>query len=282
MDYLQKLQKAVASSGSCLCIGLDPNLERIPAPVKKQYGSPEEQVSGFLKRVIAVTSEYCAAYKPNLAFFEALGPKGLQVFGEILSFIPPGKIVIADAKRGDISSTAGHYAKAYFEAFNVDAVTLNPLMGFETLAPFLEYPGKGLYVLTLTSNPGAQDILMQPSGEFASTAAHIASRLKTLADRPGTGAHPGMVVGATKIGAIRKVIQQHPNGALLIPGIGTQGGSIDELLGALDGHRGLPLVNSSRSILYAGEDRENWELEVSGMAYEYMKKMKPIAEQYGG
>lgn len=278
MTYRQKLEEAIQAARSCLCVGLDPNLQRIPEAIKKEHPEPEQQVLHFLKAVIDVTAPHCAAYKPNLGFFEALGAPGLQVFQEVLNIIPDNKIIIADAKRGDISSTAEHYAQAYFEQFDVDAITINPLMGFETLDPFMHYPRKGVYVLTLTSNPGAGDLLSRPFGNFSSMAEYIADRLATKYDKHAT--HIGMVLGATRPKMIIGSLARHPHGALLIPGIGTQGGSVDALSAALEGHSGLPLVNSSRSILYAGQHADNWQQAVAEQASKFQTALEPIVKPY--
>lgn len=280
MDYNDKLKAAIESSRSCLCVGLDPNLDRIPDSIKQQYPDESEQVFYFLKSVIALTQKNCAAYKPNLGFFEALGASGLEVFQKVIEFIPSNKVIIADAKRGDISTTAKHYAKAYFEKFNVDAVTINPLMGFESLNPFLEYPGKGVYTLTLTSNPGASDFLTQPFKEYATMASYIAHRLSELQKNHAT--HLGMVIGATKAEGMSDVIQHHSRGALLIPGIGAQGGSISALEDALENHQGIPLINSSRSILYAGENSDDWKQAVKEKSKEFKKALKPITRKHVG
>lgn len=278
MTFNQKLEEAASKNSSCLCVGLDPNIERIPAQLKKTYPKTEELVFHFLKEVIDVTAEHCAAYKPNLGFFEALGPNGLQVFQKVIDYIPAGKIVIADAKRGDISSTAEHYAKAYFEEFDADAITLNPLMGFETLNPFLDHPQKGLYVLTLTSNPGADDFLTKPFSSYASTAEYIADTLAVHDEKHVT--HVGMVIGATKPDKVAAVIEHHHNAALLIPGIGAQGGSIEQMAAVLKDHKGIPLFNSSRSILYAGEHADNWQQATEDQALEFKRSLKPITDQY--
>jgi orotidine-5'-phosphate decarboxylase len=278
MTFLQKLENAVSEADACLCVGLDPNLERIPDQFKKTYPTEEEQVFHFLKEVINVTADHCAAYKPNLGFFEALGANGLQVFQEVIDYIPPGKIIIADSKRGDISSTAEHYSKAYFGQFDVDAVTINPLMGFETLDPFLQYPQKGLYVLTLTSNPGADDFLTKPFEGHASMAEYISERLADYDSEYPT--HVGMVIGATQPEKVSKVIGHHPESALLIPGIGAQGGSVKKMADVLKGHKGIPLFNSSRSILYAGEHADNWQQAVADQAVEFKRTLKPITDQY--
>ena len=278
MTFVQKLEQAIKKAQSCLCIGLDPNIRRIPQSVKDEFPNAEEQVFEFLKGVIDHTSDHCAAYKPNLGFFEALGPNGLQVFQQVLDYIPADKIIIADAKRGDISSTAQHYAHAYFEQFNVDAVTINPLMGFESLEPFLNHPEKGVYTLALTSNPGAEDFLTRPFGEHDSMAEYIAEHLAVRNSKFAT--HVGMVVGATRPEDIEAVIGHHPKSSLLIPGIGTQGGSANELVSALKDHNGIPLINSSRSIIYAGQHADDWQQAVSDKALEYKLLLKPITNQY--
>lgn len=274
MTFTQKLTEAVRETDSYLCTGLDPNLERVPKIIKKQYSQPDEQVFHFLKRVIEITSPHCAAFKPNMAFFEALGGVGLEVFEEVIKCIPDQKIIIADAKRGDISTTAEHYARAYFEEFNVDALTLNPLMGFETLEPFLEYPEKGIFVLTLASNPGAADFLMKPFAEQASMAAYIAQKCVSI-NNPNA-AHVGMVVGATKPYKIKSVIRHHPGAALLIPGMGAQGGSISEFKKVLEAHQGISLFNSSRSILYAGEQANDWGKAVEKQTTELKSQLNSI------
>lgn len=278
MTFTEKLKQAVSAANSCLCVGLDPNLDRIPQLLHERFSDKNELVATFLKQVIDATSASCAAYKPNLGFFEALGEEGLAVFRQVIEHIPGDKIIIADAKRGDISSTAEHYARAYFEVFDVDAVTVNPLMGFESLDPFLDFPGKAVYTLALTSNPGATDFLMQPFAGEQSMASYISKRLAELQGEHTT--HLGMVVGATKAGSIGDVINHHPTASLLIPGIGSQGGSVSKLSNELEGHPGIPLVNSSRSIIYAGEDSEHWQESVRKKAASYQKELEPITRNY--
>lgn len=278
MSYRNKLATAVQNNRSTLCVGLDPDLDRIPESIQQQSPDKAEQVVLFLKTIIDLSREHCAAYKPNLGFFEALGPKGLDVFGQVRTYIPEDKIVVADVKRGDISSTAAHYAKAYFEQFDTDAVTINPLMGFESLGPFLDYPEKGIYTLTLTSNPGAADFLMKPFEGYDTMASYIAENLARLQKKHAV--HLGMVVGATKASSMSEVIAHHPEGALLIPGIGAQGGSVDELLASLRNHKGIPLVNSSRSILYAGEGQADWQEAVKKQAQTLKQQLSPITDRY--
>lgn len=278
MNFTERLKQAVTTADSCLCVGLDPDLDRVPDSVRKKYNRKPEQVVSFLKAVIDNTQEHCAAYKPNLGFFEALGAPGLEVFQEVISYIPESKIVVADIKRGDISTTAEHYAKAYFEKFDVDAITINPLMGFESLEPFLEYPGKGVYTLTLTSNPGARDFLMKPFEGYSSMAAYIAHNLSELQQNHPT--HLGMVIGATKATHMEEVIKEHVNAALLIPGIGVQGGSVKQLQHSLAKHSGIPLINSSRSIIYAGEHTQNWEEAVHDKSLEFKQALTSITHIY--
>lgn len=278
MTFTEKLKSAVEKSNSTLCVGLDPNLALLPDDIKNEELSSPKKVEKFLKKVIDVTAEFCAAYKPNLGFFEALGADGWDTFETVLNHIPSEKIVIADAKRGDISSTAEHYAKAFFDQFNVDAVTLNPLMGFETLDPFLKHSSKAIYVLTLTSNPGAEDIfLKQMSGE-KTLSSYISRRLSDKQQQTDTTV--GMVVGATKAKQLEPVISNFPESPLLIPGVGKQGGSVKALADALANHSGIPLVNSSRSILYAGNETPNWEQAVSQSAKKLKRRLLLITERY--
>lgn len=278
MTYLEKLQQAVNASQSTLCVGLDPNLDLLPKAVTARFKSPEEQVAFFCKMVIDYTSEYCAAYKPNLAFFEALGPEGLTVMNEVIDHIPEDRVIIADAKRGDISSTAEHYKKALFDKFRADAVTLNPLMGFETLDAFSDDASRGVYVLTLTSNPGASDFLKKPFDGFDTMAEYIAHELFERSVRIET--HLGMVIGATQAIEAGQVIQQHSTGSLLIPGIGAQGGNVDELAESLKDHEGIPMINSSRGIIYAGSDQENWVEHVAASAKQTKASISKITDQY--
>lgn len=278
MTFIQKLSHSVAESNSTLCVGLDPNLTLLPTAIKKEFDSPEEQVLQFCKQVIDVTQQFCAAYKPNVAFFEALGAQGFDVFEKVLAHIPPSKIVIADAKRGDISSTAEHYEKAFFHQFNVDAITLNPLMGFDTLKAFGAHKNKAIYVLTLTSNPGAADFLKQSFVGYDMMAQYIAERLSQLSANFET--HLGMVIGATQAELCTSITSLHKEGSLLIPGVGEQGGSIKELAKALEDHAGIPLINSSRGIIYAGSDRKNWIEHVAHNAKETQKSLNIITQKY--
>ncbi len=278
MNYVQKLQKAIAESQSCLCVGLDPHLDLFPDYLNEEIPDTNERVSQFLMKIIEITAPYCAAFKPNLAFFEALGDGGLKVFHDVIKAIPEDKIVIGDAKRGDIGSTARHYREAFFDIYKLDAITLNPLMGFETLEPYFQFSEKGLYVLALTSNPGASDFLIQPFSGFDTMAEYIAASLRKRQSQ--SNASLGMVVGATKPQNLGSILQQHPTAPLLIPGIGSQGGRVEELVAVLQGHAGAPLISSSRSILFAGGNNQNWEQAVVEKVQSYREELKPITQQY--
>ncbi len=282
MKFETKLQQAVIKAESPLCIGLDPQLSRLPEAIKQEYSTPTEQVFEFCKQIISATHNKTAAYKPNLAFFEALGPEGLDVFSELLTYIPNEVVVIADAKRGDISTTAEHYKKAFFEQMEVDAITLNPLMGLETLEAFGQDESKAIYALALTSNPGAHDFLLKPMDGFKSLAAYIAFRLEEASRNMAT--HIGMVIGATQSQIAQDVLQYHPQASLLIPGFGAQGGHIDDLTRLLKAHKGVPIINSSRGILYDSVDDPDadssaWLDRVLLRSDEARKKLAPIYEQ---
>jgi len=232
----------------------------------------------FCRRVIESTKSEAAAYKPNLAFFEALGSGGWKVLESLLDVIPHGKIIIADAKRGDIGTTAEKYKAAFFDMMQVDAITLNPLMGLETLDPYLDDNSKAVYVLTLTSNRGASDFLELPVEGRLTLGGYISEHLKKKQALSATSI--GMVIGATKTATARQVLDAFQDSPLLIPGIGAQGGDPGQLSKMLMGHTGLPLVNSSRAIIYAGEDNENWEELVASKASETRLQLDPITQYY--
>ncbi|MEX2601906.1 MAG: orotidine-5'-phosphate decarboxylase [Balneolaceae bacterium] len=278
MKYSDKLLHSIKNTGSLLCVGLDPNPEQIPTQLQNSCSGTIELVEKFCLHVIDATSESCCAYKPNLAFFEALGGDGLSLFERILHAIPDGKIVIADAKRGDIGSTAIQYKKAYFDLFDVDAITLNPLMGFDTLDPFMSYPGKAVYTLVLTSNPGSNDLLKRRFEGRGSLAEFIADQLNRKSATVDT--HLGMVTGATDPSSLQNVLSVYPEASLLIPGIGSQGGTIRDLLPALKGHKGIPIITSSRSILYGEVDDRNWKSAIADRAKQMKRELEIVTTSY--
>jgi orotidine-5'-phosphate decarboxylase len=279
MNYIEKLTRAAKDANSLLCIGLDPDIHKIKECFPNATGSDEDLVTRFCMEVIDLTQSYACAFKPNLAFFEALGKNGLSVFKSVIDHIPREKIIIADAKRGDIGNTASHYAKAFFEEFYVDALTINPLMGRDTIDPYTSYPGKAVYVLTLTSNPGARHYLRQCWGD-ESLSERIASDIHHLQENAIS--HIGMVIGATnESDFFEQVIKHAPKQSLLIPGIGAQGGSIQQLEKSLENHQGIPIINSSRSIMYAGVGL-NWAFAVRKAAEKTRDDLANITQRYVG
>ena len=231
MTFLDKLNQRIAQTGSNLCVGLDVRAE-----------NAEESTKRWILDVIAQTAPFAAAFKPNSAYFEALGWRGVKMLEEILQEIPKDIPVVLDVKRGDIGETQGYYAKACFDVMNVDAVTLNAYMGRDTLEPFLKYTDKGLYLLGVTSNPGAKDIELQKTGDR--------QVYELVAEM--TKGHPqaGLVVGLTN--AALDVLDHIPDVPLLIPGLGAQGGDLAALKGS--GRKAPLLVNVSRGVLYQKDE----------------------------
>jgi len=260
VNFTEKLKASILSTQSVLCVGLDPVFERMPSFISESSGDTAESIYKFCKIIIEETSPYAAAFKPNLGFFEAYGSDGIKVFEQLLSLIPSDKIIVADAKRGDIGNTATRYRDAFFKRWNCDSVTLSPMMGFETITPFLTDERFGTFVLTLTSNPGSSNFMLKPFDGFATMSEYIASSLAELTDKfPG---HAGMVVGATRTADFKSILKLHPNANLLIPGIGAQGGDIQDLTDALNDHQGYPLINVSRGIMYGSDVDTSSELNV--------------------
>lgn len=230
MTYLEKLRARIRATGSGLCVGLDVRADSA------------DEARAFLAEVVAQTSPHAAAFKPNAAYFEALGWRGMRLLEELRGMIPSGIPMILDAKRGDIGETQRYYARACFEVIGADAVTLNPFMGRDTIGPFLEFPDRGLYLLAVTSNPGAADIELQRVGE---------RRVFELVAGMTSGLpQAGLVVGLTNAA---EVLAGIPDVPLLVPGLGAQGGDLAALGGAA--RRAPVLVNVSRGILYAEPEK---------------------------
>lgn len=230
--YLEKLQNRIEQARSHLCVGLDPRAETCDTELKE-----------FLFRAVDETGPYAAAFKPNLAYYEAFGSSGLKLFEEVRDRIPTDIPVILDAKRSDIGETQRYYAKAMFETWGGDAVTLNPLMGFDSIEPFLHDASKAVYLLGVTSNPGAADFLLRPvNGRYF---------FEELADWKSRAAHLpgslGLVAGLTNLSP--EIQARLPDWPILAPGFGAQGGAAEALR---DPRRKSPdLINVSRGILYA-------------------------------
>ncbi|MDA1288707.1 MAG: orotidine-5'-phosphate decarboxylase [Bacteroidetes bacterium] len=235
---------------SFLCVGLDIDLDKVPTAFQNQ----KEGLFEFAKAIIDATHPYAVAYKPNLAFYEIYGVKGWEAFEKTMQYLNtnyPNHFTIADAKRGDIGNTATRYAKAFFERYGVDSVTVAPYMGRDSVEPFLAFPDKHTILLALTSNEGAQDFQYSKDGDTLLYEKVIQeSQQWKHADRLM------YVVGATKAEALASLRKLIPNAFLLVPGVGAQGGSLQEVAAfGLNAHCGL-LVNSSRSILYASQQED--------------------------
>lgn len=251
---------------SFLCVGLDTDLQKIPRHLQN---SPDA-VFEFNKRIIDATVDLCVSYKINTAFYEAMGIKGWEAMEKTVRYIPPTHFTIADAKRGDIGNTSSQYARAFFKNLDFDAITIAPYMGEDSVKPFLEYENKWGIVLGLTSNPGSHDFeqLKIAGNEQAFLYETVLRKVSGW----GNTENLMFVVGATKANdfeSIRKIIPDH---FLLVPGVGFQGGSLEEVSRhGMNKDCGL-LVNVSRAIIYAGED-EHFAEEARAIALQYQQEM---------
>lgn len=253
-ERIAALQK---SNASRLCVGLDVDPDKYPAGLK---GKPESTLE-FNKGIIDSTIDLVCAYKPNAAFYEALGLVGLRALKETISYIGGRVPVILDVKRGDIGNTAARYAAAAFEDLAADAVTLSPYMGFDSVEPFMKYGDRGIFLLCLTSNRGSRDFQLYPEGD------QLYARVARKAVEWDNGrGQLGLVVGATQddlVGDVRQLAGELP---FLLPGIGAQGGAIQAVNAAETGGGGLGvIVNASRGVIYAGSGA-SWRDEVRGAA----------------
>lgn len=244
MSFAGRLAGAIAAADSLLCLGLDPDIERLP-----DVAAMEADCLALLEACLPQV----AAVKPNIAFFEQYGPAGLEVLQRLRGHVPEDRILLIDAKRGDIGSTAVAYARALFDVYGADAITANPLMGEDAMRPFLDRPGRGCFLLTRTSNPGAADILELELVDDTPIYAHIAM----LAQRWDVRGNAGLVVGATAPEAIAVVRQRAPDLPILVPGVGAQGGALEESVeAALDAEGAGVLVAVSRGIALAADPAE--------------------------
>ncbi len=238
----QQLIEQIQIKQSYLCVGLDTEMSKIPQHLMVE----DDPIYRFNKAIIEATAPYCVAYKINLAFYEQYGIAGWQSMEKTLEAIPKNCFVIADAKRGDIGNTSKMYAKAFFEAYNYDAITVSPYMGHDSVGPFLEYKDKFTIVLGLTSNAGSADFQMLETAEGKV----YESVLKKIATW-GTPDNLMFVIGATKAEKFAEIRKILPNHFLLVPGVGAQGGDLEGVSKfGMNKDCGL-LVNSSRGIIYA-------------------------------
>ncbi|MBR7017873.1 MAG: orotidine-5'-phosphate decarboxylase [Prevotella sp.] len=245
----QELIEQIKQKRSFLCVGLDTDPKKMPQCVFDLY----DPIFEFNKAIIDATAPYCVAYKPNLAFYEAYGLKGMKAFVDTCSYIQqnhPHHLIIADAKRGDIGNTSTMYARTFFEEYNVDALTVAPYMGEDSVTPFLAYPDKWVILLALTSNKGSHDFQLteDPTGQ------RLFEKVILKSQEWGTPENMMYVVGATQGRMFEDTRKVAPDHFLLVPGVGAQGGSLQEVCRyGMNKDCGL-LVNSSRGIIYACND----------------------------
>ncbi|WP_266367719.1 orotidine-5'-phosphate decarboxylase [Tellurirhabdus rosea] len=243
-----ELYQQILRKKSYLCVGLDTDIRRIPEHLRRE----KDPIAAFNRQIIEATAEFAVAYKPNIAFYEALGPKGWESLQRTLEYIPKECFTIADAKRGDIGNTSGLYARTFFDpdssGLDFDSVTVAPYMGRDSVEPFLEFPNKWVILLALTSNPG--------SGDFQRLESADGPLFETVIRTSQQWAGPDRlmyVVGATRADQLARIRELAPDHFLLVPGVGAQGGSLEEVSrSGMNDHCGL-LVNASRSILYASD-----------------------------
>ena len=249
--FFTRLRRRAAERDSLLCVGLDPEPDRLPEALR---GAPVDQaVFDFLRNIVDATADLVAAYKPNLAFFEALGPVGLDCLRRLCAHIPAEIPVVGDAKRGDIDNTMRRYAAALFDVYDFDAVTASPYLGADAIQPMAERTERGVYLLCRTSNPGAVEIadldVTDATGRRAPLYLAIAQRVQAW----NTNRNLGLVVGATYPEELARVREVAPSLPILLPGVGAQGGLLEASVeaGVERESRAELLVNASRQVLYA-------------------------------
>ena len=244
--FVEKLLAASMTNKSLLCVGLDPDPALMPIP----------DVAAFNRTIIEATSDLVCAYKPNLAFYEALGMDGLMALRATVEAVPRYIPIIGDAKRGDIGNTAVAYAKAMFEVWGFDAVTVHPYIGWDSIEPFARYRDRGVLILCRTSNPGQSDFqklsVHGPSGRQGPLYEQVAAKVKEW----DTYGNLGLVVGATHPDELRMVREICPDQPILIPGVGAQGGDLKQAVHlGTDKNGNNAIINSSRGIIYAGKGK---------------------------
>jgi len=264
---INSLIKQIHQKKSFLCIGLDVDLEKIPTYLH----TAKDPIFEFCKKIIDATHNYAVAYKPNIAFFEVYGANGIKSLEKVIAYLNekyPQIFTIADAKRGDIGNTSQRYAQTYFETYNFDAITLSPYMGEDAIQPFLQYPDKYAILLALTSNRGANDFQKQKVGGEP-----LFKKVISTSQKWQNAKNLMYVVGATQTEYLKSIRKLVPKAFLLIPGLGQQGGDLEQVIryGANE-NIGI-LVNASRSILYAAKDK-NFEKAAKEQAQKIVLQMK--------
>lgn len=250
-SFAERLQSIQSDKDSMACVGLDPDPSRLPTPLRDGR-MLTDAVREFCATIVEATAPYACAFKPNFAFFEALGPAGLTVLDQVTAAIPDDCLLIGDAKRGDIGNSARFYAQAVYEDLGMDACTVSPYLGGDSVAPFLDHDGKCAFVLSRTSNDGAADLQEACTCDGVPLYRQVAQKTaEWSANADGTA---GLVAGATAPEALAELRDDAPTLPFLIPGVGAQGGDPAEVVDAAQTDDGPVLVNSSRSIIYASED----------------------------
>ncbi|NND34758.1 MAG: orotidine-5'-phosphate decarboxylase [Saprospiraceae bacterium] len=261
----KELTHQIRDKQSFLCVGLDPDLTRLP----RFFLDFEDPVFEFNKRVIDATKDFCVAYKPNVAFYEALGTGGWQALAKTLDYIPETHFTIADAKRGDIGNTSRLYATTFFQTFDFDAVTIAPYMGEDSVAPFLEFKDRWVILLALTSNAGSSDFQFYKNDVGKPLFQHVIERAMTWGDSNNLM----FVVGATQGTHLRQIRTIAPDHFLLVPGVGAQGGDLSTVVTEGKNQDIGLLVNASRSIIFAGTEAHDFDHLVSSAAKSLQSEM---------
>ncbi len=264
----EQLVKQIKEKRSFLCVGLDSDIKKLPACIKDN----EDAIFDFNKAIIDATAPYTVAYKPNLAFYEAFGVKGWISFEKTVKYIKenyPEIFIIADAKRGDIGNTSALYARSFFEEMKVDALTVAPYMGEDSVKPFLAYEDTWVILLALTSNPGSHDFQLTKDEEGTM----LFEKVLSTSQQWGSDRNMMYVVGATQGKSFENVRRIVPNHFLLVPGVGAQGGSLEEVCKyGMNSDCGL-LVNASRAIIFA-DGSENFATVAAEKARDYQQQME--------
>ena len=270
----QQIIDNIARKGSFLCVGLDTDLKKMPQHIIANSATTAEAIFTFNKAIIDATAPYCVAYKPNLAFYECFGIEGWQAFEQTVQYIKqnyPDQFIIADAKRGDIGNTSAMYARTFFEGTQVDALTIAPYMGEDSVTTFLTYPGKWAVLLALTSNKGSHDFQLTADTEGE----RLFERVLRVSQQWGTDEQMMYVVGATQGKLFEDIRRIAPRHFLLVPGVGAQGGSLEEVCRYGMTPRCELLVNSSRGIIYA-DSTEDFAKVAGEKARELQEQMQKL------
>ncbi len=250
MNFYSKFKTRREKLNSLLCVGLDPEFEKLPSIIQKS----ENPLFTFCKEIVLATSDYAVAYKPNIAFFERFGSQGILEFEKLIQFMKstfPEIPIVADCKRGDLANTSKEYAKYYFGNLNLDSITLSPYMGADSIEPFLEYSDHSVFLLAYTSNPSSSDLQKIQSANklyFYEETILFSSKLNQKFTN-----QVGIVVGATHPKEMKDIRDGEPEMIFLIPGYGAQGGTLEEIIPACGRNS---LINSSRSIIFASKEKD--------------------------